>query len=478
MEQSDLKGGIRMGRKTFICGLVLVFLFSLTSGCARKEKKTETKLTKKEEAIREKMEREKGEKIGKQLIIGKGGRIKIVYWTQPFGTSLSENKDIARAWRRLYTTFEKKYPQIEITVEMMPALEAFKTKLLMAAATGNAPDVATVDSYWVPKFYDLGYLQPLGEFWSKEDQKDFFPFCIQGTSKGEKIYALWYGTDLRCLYYRTDLIPQPPKDWEELIKTAKKVTTKKVWGFGFPAGRNEGTLCCLLPYLWGQGGRLVDEKGAPVFNQGKNKKALIFILNAYSDLVNKEKVSPPDVVLSDGESYVEPRVYAGGYAMFNGGSWQINTIRNFSPEVANLWKVTDLPMPKGAKHSTTVGGFTYAIFSKDKEKKSAAWKFIQHISSTSAQVMLNKAGGGLPTRKSAYKADPYFSKDPYYQAFMKMLEYGRPRPGVPLYFNISEQIQLAVGEVVSGGKTAQEALDKASKKIEEEYKRMRKRNQK
>lgn len=452
-------------RKIILVIFTFVLLFNFS--CAKKEVKIS-----KEEEIRQKMERERQEKIGKQLIIGKGGRIKLKYWTQPYGTSLSENKEVAGAWKKIYEEFEKKYPDIEITVEMMPELEEFKTKLLMSCATGNAPDIATVDSYWVPKFYDLGYLQPLNDFWSEEDRKDFFPFCISGTSKDGKIYAVWYGTDCRCLYYRCDLVPNPPKSWEELIEIAKKVKTEKVWGFGFPGGRNEGTLCCLLPYIWGKDADIVDEKGAPVFHQGKNREALIWILNAYSDMVNKYKVSPSDVINSNGESYVEPRVFAGGYAMFNGGSWQINNIRNFSPKIANLWKVADLPMPKGAKKSTTVGGFTYGIFTKDKEKKEAAWKFIQHISSTDSQIILNKAEGGLPTRKSAYLKDPYFSKDPYYQAFMKMLEYGKPRPGVPIYFNISEQIQLAVGEVISESETAEKAIDDAYEKVMEEYKKM------
>lgn len=452
--------------------LSLFLIFNLIIGCGKKVEKAgkkETKISEEEQKIRDEMERKKQASLGQQLIIGKGGRIKITYWTQPFGTSLSENPEVAKAWKKLYAEFEKKYPDIQITIEMMPELEAFKTKLLLAAASGNAPDVATVDSYWVPKFVELGYLQPLNEFWTEEDRKDFFPFCIKGVSKEGKVYAVWHTTDCRCLFYRTDLIPKPPTTWKEMIEMAKKVHTPSVAGLGFPAGRNEGTLCCLLPFFWGLGGRLVDEKGAPIFHRGKNREALIWVLQSYADLVNKYKVSPADVINSTGESYVEPRVFAGGYAMFIGGSWQINNIKNFSPQLAKLWKVTDLPLPEGAKHFTTVGGFTYAIFTKDREKKEAAWKFINFISSPSAQIMLNKAVGGLPTRKSAYQKDPYFSEDPYYQAFMKMLEYGRPRPGVPIYFHISEQIQLAVGQVISGKKDPSSAIDAAYENVKREY---------
>ena len=38
----------------------------------------------------------------------------------------------------------------------MPALELHKAKLLLAAAAGRLPDIASVDSFWMPLFLEGG----------------------------------------------------------------------------------------------------------------------------------------------------------------------------------------------------------------------------------------------------------------------------------------------------------------------------------
>jgi multiple sugar transport system substrate-binding protein len=42
-----------------------------------------------------------------------------------------------------------------------------------------------------------------------------------------------------------------------------------------------------------------------------------------------------------------------------------------------------------------------------------------------------------------------------------MLEHGKARPGVPVYPKISEELQVAIGTVLTGETTPEEALDRA-----------------
>ena len=56
---------------------------------------------------------------------------------------------------------------------MMPALEQHKAKLLLAAAAGRLPDIASIDSFWLPLFLEGGHLQPLNQYWPAEDRADF-----------------------------------------------------------------------------------------------------------------------------------------------------------------------------------------------------------------------------------------------------------------------------------------------------------------
>ena len=42
----------------------------------------------------------------------------------------------------------------------MPALELHKAKLHLAAEAGRLPDIASIDSFWLPLFMSGGHLQP------------------------------------------------------------------------------------------------------------------------------------------------------------------------------------------------------------------------------------------------------------------------------------------------------------------------------
>jgi len=53
-----------------------------------------------------------------------------------------------------------------------------------------------------------------------------------------------------------------------------------------------------------------------------------------------------------------------------------------------------------------------------------------------------------------------------------MLKYGRARPGFPIYPTISEQLQIAIGEVLTGMKSPEKALDDAWKNVLREYEKI------
>ncbi len=72
----------------------------------------------------------------------------------------------------------------------------------------------------------------------------------------------------------------------------------------------------------------------------------------------------------------------------------------------------------------------------------------------------NEAGGDLPTRQSLFASLPKF-QDPYYAQLKEYLVHGHARPGVPIYPEISNQIQIMMGEVLSGSKSPEEALQGA-----------------
>ena len=76
----------------------------------------------------------------------------------------------------------------------------------------------------------------------------------------------------------------------------------------------------------------------------------------------------------------------------------------------------------------------------------------------------------LPTSASLYTQYHEFA-GPEYEVFASALENGRARPGVPFYPEISNQIQIMLGEVLSQSKEPEQALNDAATALEAAYAR-------
>jgi multiple sugar transport system substrate-binding protein len=80
----------------------------------------------------------------------------------------------------------------------------------------------------------------------------------------------------------------------------------------------------------------------------------------------------------------------------------------------------------------------------------------------------NNVMGQLPTRKSLFASLDAF-KDPFFQIVNESLVHGQARPGVPIYPEISNQIQIMMGDVLTGAKQPEQALDDAWKAVNDAY---------
>ena len=102
------------------------------------------------------------------------------------------------------------------------------------------------------------------------------------------MYAYWFATDGRILYRRTDLVPEAPRTWDELIAAAKAAEEKdpKVDGYLFNGGRWEGTTFDNLAHFWSQGGELVDEQGKPIFGEEPHRTYMLNEMNFLKETVD------------------------------------------------------------------------------------------------------------------------------------------------------------------------------------------------
>jgi multiple sugar transport system substrate-binding protein len=384
-------------------------------------------------------------------------------WAQQEYSHLAARADMAAEFHGIFKDWALAHPDIRVDISVMPALELHKAKLMMAAANHRLPDVASIDSFWVPLFMAGKHIKPLDPFWPKEDRDDFLPFTIDTLRDAQgHVYGMWHGTDCRVLFYRKDLVPKPPRTWDELIAVASRIAKeKKISGYVFNAGRWEGAVFDHLPMFWGQGGELVDEKGAPIFGLPPNREKMIRVLQFMRDTITKG-ASPSSVLANNDYQQLSSAAIAGDTAMFLGGSWQLRDLEpSLSKEQFALWDVAPIPQRAEGVVSTGAGGWIWVSFATDPAKQKAAAELIQFIESSKNVGVISQLAHQLPARKSVYQQFPFFREDPFHARFGEWLAGARARPAVLIYPTISEQLQLAIGYAVSGDKTPEQAVDGA-----------------
>src|SRR5437763_15642711 len=122
----------------------------------------------------------------------------LTVWAQQDYSHLAARPAIADTFTAIFEEWARTRPDVQLRVSVMPALELHKAKLQLAAAAGRLPDVASIDSFWLPLF--AADVQPLDDFCPAEDRRDFLPFTIQTLSAGAgHALGMCHETDCRGL---------------------------------------------------------------------------------------------------------------------------------------------------------------------------------------------------------------------------------------------------------------------------------------
>lgn len=408
--------------------------------------------------------------ISPQLIGYENAKIELTWQPVPAHSMVSTQQSRVDDIYMKAEKWIKKYPNVKIVpVGTTSNVNDNMTKLRVAVVEGGAPDLCAVDSFMMPLFKQ--YAQPIQDVVAAAgiDVNDFFPYVKSTVLDGENLLALWYTTDVRGLYYRKDLVEKVPTTVDELISTGKALADKGYTGLIYLGGRDEATVNNTWGLYWSTGEKLVNEDGSLGFASGSGREAMKSYLDFFSRTIS-EGITPKSVLNYTQEADMYGDITSGKVAMFIGGSWAIAPLRELlgKDEFDENWGLAPLPtLFAGGTSTSSAGGWTNVVFAKDElHRQLAAELAIALYSSDEAQESWCRVGGYLPTRTSQYESFEYLKNDPLAPLQLDLLEMASTRPAVELYSVVSSETQVAVGEVISGAKTSEQALDALIKNIQ------------
>jgi multiple sugar transport system substrate-binding protein len=298
--------------------------------------------------------------------------------------------------------FMSQHRTIKIEQQQLPWTD-FHTKMLTAIPAGQAPDVAIMHTYEVPRYVQISALNEFSDADLQAlgfQQKDFAARAWAGGLYQGKRYSVPLDIHAMCLYINNTLFkeaglwadgkPKAPKTQEEFLSACKALTKDDRWGVGW-LQRGVGWAFQML--LWQNGGDLFNAQGEPTLDSPAAIGAAQFI----QDLNKKYHYTPEGITVNPAEAF-----QTGKIAMGIHGDWLVPAF------VAAHMDFTVAPAPTFFKQRAVWAGshqFYLPVQRRpDSAKREAALVFIKWISDHS---LAWAQGGHIPAR-TALAATPGF----------------------------------------------------------------------
>jgi multiple sugar transport system substrate-binding protein len=391
---------------------------------------------------------------------GGGGAKEITFWN--FYGPAPDNNPQSKWFVKLADDWNAKH-DVKVKLRYIPTSEYQNGNTLQTAfASGSGPDVFLLSPGDFLRYYNGGVLQDLTPQIKPDALADFLPGTLDTRKVGDKVYAVPMESEPLAMFYDKKAFTSVgltdkdvPKTWDDLLTTAKKLTTSKRFGVAFETTPGYYQNFTWYPFMW-------ENNGAPVSADAKsstfNSSAVKSALQFWGDSISMGVA--PKKLLGSGAGDLAANLGSGYVAMQQCGIWGLADMQRKAPKVD--YGIFQIPTPTaGGKSVTTLGGWALCANAKGGNPTAAA-EFIAWAlaSSTPDSVERGRTWNtvvktNIPVRSSVQKAadaENAFA-DPNMAFFREVVApNGRGEPRYPP--QVIKPIQDAIQAVQLGGKDA------------------------
>ncbi|HKU12354.1 ABC transporter substrate-binding protein [Sinomonas sp.] len=311
-------------------------------------------------------------------------------------------------------------------------------------------DVVDVDVIWTAEFAAKGWLQPLKDKLAL-DTSAMLPATVKTATYNGTLYAAPQTSDGGLLYYRKDLVPNPPKTWDEMMSMCSVAKQNNIGCYAGQFAQYEGLTVNAAEAINTWGGKIVDDSGKAVVNSPESKTGLSKLVDAF-----KSGNIPQQAI-----TYQEEQ----GRQSFENG--QLLFLRNW-PYVYNLAKtdgssvVKDkfgiAPLPgKDGPGASSLGGHDVAMSVYSKHKATAL-DFMKFMTSAETEKFYATQGSLAPVLSSLYSDADLTAKLPYLPTLLTSIQNAVPRPVTPFYPAVTKAVEDNAYAALKGDKSVDQAL--------------------
>ncbi|HSE09927.1 MAG TPA: ABC transporter substrate-binding protein [Nocardioidaceae bacterium] len=338
------------------------------------------------------------------------------------------HQQVAQLW-------SEQNPDTPIRIEVLPdeADQQREQQALELQAEGSNFDVLGVDVIWTGEYSTNGWLESLEDV-RGEIEEASIPGAFESSTWGGELWAAPYNSNAGFLYYRTDLVDEPPTTWDELCEMAIEIGEQEnIGGFIGQGSRYEGFVVNWLEYYWSDGGELFNEDQSEVlFDVDTATAATEWLAEA------KESGCLAPGFNTAAEEEARNEFQSGNVVFMRNWPYAYGLIQEDQQSpVRENFDIAPLPTFTGEGTISALGGFNNAV-SAFSDNKEAAKDFVVWAATNEEVQSMLAEDAVPPTMQAVYDQ---FADDPVMSLLGEVLAEAKPRPPSPQWNAISVEMQ-------------------------------------
>lgn len=363
-------------------------------------------------------------------------------------------------YERLAAAVEDAEPDIELTISPVPNQDELLARLSTSFAGGQPPDLFLINFRKYGQFVEQGAIAPVQPYLDASEvlsEDDFVEPPMEAFRfDGENLACQPQNVSSLVAYVNLDLfaaagveVPTDGWSWDEFVVAAEQLTGDGVYGLG-----TEASIIRLAPFVWSNGGDVVDDPGDPTrltLAEGPAREAYDFFL----DLALVHEVVPPDAEVQSEDH--ESRFLRGGLGMYLGSRRSTPTLRTIT---GFDWDVVPLPVAPGGEPVTVLHSDAYCI-AAGTGNEDAAWRVIEFAMSAEGQRILAETGRTVPSRLDVLDGPGFLDPDQppaSAEVFADNARIARATPHVATWLQVEKAVDDVLEAAFLGRIDREEAL--------------------
>jgi multiple sugar transport system substrate-binding protein len=337
----------------------------------------------------------------------------------------------------------------EIKIQELPtAADSQRQQLVRrSAAKDSSLDILGLDVVWEAEFSEAGWVVNWTGQRRAQVERDVVRSALDTATWKGQLVAAPFNSNTQLLWYRKDLVPNPPRTWDQMIAQARVLARQgKPHSIEIQGASYEGYTVWVNAMILSAGGQILSPDGQHVILGPRAERGV--------SLIGKMARSPAaDPSLSVSMEDQARLAFESGNAAF-----QINypfiypSAQQNAPKLAKQIGWTQYPRVDAARSSRPpVGGIDLAVsaFSRHRQQ---AFDAITCLRNRPNQLR-NAIQGGLPPTLTSLYADPKLIKGgyPFAGEILASLQRGGIRPETPAYQSVSIAISTTLHPPSSAG---------------------------